>query len=260
MDVFTRSENNLALINAFSQDIASDLIYPVFQAIFDLENNIVGYEILSRWNKYQGGEFVHILENESHQLYANLNILRLNDAIGLVNEFCTPDNKGSFFVSVNIGALMLLNNKYYTALTDVLNDSIHALSYIKFELTEQFNLNDPLLIERLLVIKRLGVRLSLDDFGIKFATIEALRLLPIDEVKIDRSFVKNIDRNIDDALFFDAMVKLVFIANKTIVVEGVETLSQLNLIRSCGCNYVQGYLLGRPVDEVCLRNTHNVIN
>lgn len=260
MEVFTKGVTNSALIKAFSQDLASDLIYPVFQGIFDIDEKIVGYEILSRWDKYHGGEFVEILEKESYHLYLNLNILRLNDAICLVNELCLSNNKDPFYVSVNIGPLMLLNDKFYEKLTDVLKDSIQALLYIKFEFTEQFNLKDPLLHMRLIAINKLGVRLSIGNFSLGFSDIELLKNLPVDEIKIDRRFVKHIAHNLDDAQLFGAMMRVVFTAKKNIVVEGVETQSQLTLIRAIGCTYVQGFLFGIHANKALVRNRHKIVN
>jgi len=99
----------------------------------------------------------------------------------------------------------------------------------------------------LAAIKRLGVEISMDDFGTGHSSLGALRRLPIDELKIDQSFVRDMANNADDASIISAIIAMGRSLNLRVVAEGVEEEGQLALLREEGCDLVQGYLLSRPI-------------
>ena len=119
-----------------------------------------------------------------------------------------------------------------------------------FELTESMVMHDA---ERALSVmhslKRLGVALSLDDFGTGYSSLSYLRRFPIDEVKIDRSFVSDLHRNQDDAAIAAAMIALARILGLRVVAEGVELDEQMQVLDQLKCDEVQGFLFDRPLDS-----------
>ena len=103
----------------------------------------------------------------------------------------------------------------------------------------------PGIVERLVELRRLGIRISLDDFGTGFSTLAWLNTLPVDQIKIDRSFIKNLP----DASSVSLVQGILALASKLaveVIAEGVETTEQLDSLRSNGAVLAQGYLLGRP--------------
>jgi EAL domain-containing protein (putative c-di-GMP-specific phosphodiesterase class I) len=96
-------------------------------------------------------------------------------------------------------------------------------------------------------LKELGVRVAIDDFGTGFASLAYLWRLPADVIKIDRSFVSRLDDDPDAGVLVSAMIDMAHSLGKRIVAEGVETDTQLDLLRSLGCDTVQGFLLHRPM-------------
>ena len=97
-------------------------------------------------------------------------------------------------------------------------------------------------------LKNLGLRLSLDDFGTGYSSLAYLRKFPINELKIDKSFVNDIHTNPDDAAIVGAIIAMATNLGLQVVAEGVENKEQVALLGQLGCKYVQGYFFGRPLD------------
>ncbi|WP_035880850.1 EAL domain-containing protein, partial [Cryobacterium sp. MLB-32] len=103
----------------------------------------------------------------------------------------------------------------------------------------------PGIVERLVGLRRLGVRISLDDFGTGYSTLTWLSILPVDQIKIDRSFIMNIPDEASTSLV-QGILALAARLDVEVIAEGVETMEQLDVLRASGCGLVQGYLFGRP--------------
>jgi EAL domain-containing protein (putative c-di-GMP-specific phosphodiesterase class I) len=102
-------------------------------------------------------------------------------------------------------------------------------------------------LSALRALKKLGLSLSLDDFGTGYSSLSYLRRFPIDELKIDRSFINDIHENSDDAAIAGAIVAMARSLGLSVVAEGVEKKEQAELLSSLGCNLVQGYFYARPM-------------
>jgi EAL domain-containing protein (putative c-di-GMP-specific phosphodiesterase class I) len=96
-------------------------------------------------------------------------------------------------------------------------------------------------------IKAMGAQTSVDDFGTGYSSLSALKRFPIDELKIDRSFVQNVPQDDDDGAIVSAIILMGHALGLSVIAEGVETADQLEFLRSQGCDSYQGYLRGRPV-------------
>mgnify|MGYP002525343805 CR=1 FL=1 len=112
-------------------------------------------------------------------------------------------------------------------------------------------------ITNMQILKKLGIRFSIDDFGTGYSSLAYLKQLPIDELKIDRSFVCDIEVNQNDAMIVDTIVSMAQHLNLDLIAEGVETQEELDYLINCGCNSFQGYLLGLPIhgDNLIIRQT-----
>jgi EAL domain-containing protein (putative c-di-GMP-specific phosphodiesterase class I) len=121
------------------------------------------------------------------------------------------------------------------------------LSYLELELTESILMQSGESGEVLGRLTEMGVNLALDDFGTGYSALSYLRRFPIDRIKIDRSFVNDIDTNQSDAALARAIVGMAHGLNMQVVAEGVETDAQLDLLKHYGCDEAQGYLLARPM-------------
>ncbi|MCX7103527.1 MAG: EAL domain-containing protein [Methylobacter sp.] len=122
-------------------------------------------------------------------------------------------------------------------------------SHLKFELTENVALDNlDFVIAKMMVLKEhLGVQISLDDFGTGYSSLSYLKRLPLNQIKIDQSFVQDMSTNSSDAVMVKAIIELAKNFDFDVIAEGVETAQQLALLRQYGCMSFQGYLFSKPV-------------
>lgn len=151
-------------------------------------------------------------------------------------------------VSVNLSNRQFDQNNLIKTVTGALNESGLDPRYLELEITESAVMKDPDEATGILrELKKLGVRLSIDDFGTGYSSLNYLKRLPLDAIKIDRSFVSNLTASANDAAIVEAVINLAHNLKLRAVAEGVETVQQLEYLRRLGCDDVQGFLLGRPL-------------
>ncbi|MEN6583713.1 MAG: EAL domain-containing protein [Armatimonadota bacterium] len=151
-------------------------------------------------------------------------------------------------ISVNISARQFQDRDLIESVKNALDTTGLDPMYLELEITESMLVKNPDLASSFLnQLKSMGVRISIDDFGTGYSSLSYLKKLPIDAVKIDQSFVKDITANPDDAAIASAVVAMAHSMKLEVVAEGVETLEQLEFLRSIECDQVQGYFIGRPM-------------
>ena len=152
-------------------------------------------------------------------------------------------------IAVNISARLFQQEGLQFTINKVLMETGLDPEHLELELTESTLMHDPdLAIEILYQLKAMGVRISIDDFGTGYSSLNYLKRFPIDALKIDRSFVKEITTNADDAAVATAVVAMARSLKLKVVAEGVETLEQLEFLRSLNCDEIQGYFINRPAN------------
>lgn len=155
--------------------------------------------------------------------------------------------RGPLRVAVNLAADTLVDPRLVPAVRAALTRNGLAPERLHLELVESRSLTDVSgVIERLAELRQMGVRISLDDFGTGFSTLAWLQTLPVDQIKIDRSFVMALEEGGSIALV-RGVLALAHELNIEVVAEGVEEPHQLSMLRDAGCRMAQGYLLGRPM-------------
>jgi len=151
-------------------------------------------------------------------------------------------------VSVNLSARMFGQADLVDRLKQAAEVAGVPTSRLSVEVTESVAMQD---LERsartLSSLRDLGITVSIDDFGTGYSSLSYLRRLPVDTVKLDRSFVRDIEENADDAAIATAVVAMAHSLKLGVVAEGVETQGQLAFLRGHGCDAIQGYLVSRPL-------------
>ena len=151
-------------------------------------------------------------------------------------------------ISVNISALEFLRPDFVCRVETMLHAVDLAPQRLTLELTESMLMDDAEgAVRTLTALKALGVRLALDDFGTGYSSLSYLRRFPLDAIKIDRSFVRDIAVDASTAAIVDATIRMAHSLNLDVVGEGVETEAQLAELAARGCDQAQGYLFSAPV-------------
>jgi diguanylate cyclase (GGDEF)-like protein len=221
-----------------------------YQPIFQLANGrLVGAEALLRWQHPQHGMippsvFIDVAEQTGLIEVLGRQVLAraCNEAMRWKRDSEEP------FVSVNVSARQLRLGDLVATVAQALADSGLAPQRLHLEITETAVMGDEMQTSALLArLRAMGVKIWLDDFGTGFSGLSHLRRVPVDGVKIDRSFVADVLRDPDDLALTSAIIAMAHSLGITVVAEGVENEGQFAVLRERGCDHAQGYWLGRPM-------------
>jgi len=150
-------------------------------------------------------------------------------------------------MSVNLSSLLFKEEKLVGLISEVLEETGADPSFLEIELPESSLIQEENAVKALRDLKDLGVRIAADDFGTGYSSLHHLRNVPLDVLKIDRSFIKNIPENSDHAAIVAATIAMAHSLNLEVVAVGVETEEQLEFLRERGCDIIQGYLFSPPL-------------
>lgn len=215
------------------------------------DGHIVGAEALLRWHGADGAEryppeqFIAVAEDVG--LIVPIGAWVLNQACRQADQW-HRDGMG-VPIAVNVSPLQFQHVAFLAELEAVLADCTLDPSLLELELTERTVMaGGDATIALLQRIKACGVRLSLDDFGTGYCSLSYLKHFPVDALKIDRAFVRDIETDADTAAITQAIIAMARSLGKTVVAEGVETQGQADYLRSAGCEQLQGFLFGAAMD------------
>ncbi len=157
-------------------------------------------------------------------------------------------------VSVNVSARQFQEKDWVERVAEALEESGLEARYLELELTESMIMEDvQQAVETMHRLEQLGVHLAIDDFGTGYSSLSSLKRFPVDRLKIDRSFVKDLPADTDDAAIARAVISLAHSLQLRVIAEGVETREQIDFLRAAGCDEIQGYYLSRPIDARALQ-------
>jgi len=222
-----------------------------YQPLIDAaDGNIGGAEALMRWNSAKLGavgpsQFIPIAEDTG--FIVQLGDWALRTAIAQIGAWRAAGRR-SVPISVNVSAGQFHRAEFIEEMEHALRQAQIAPQLLQIEITESMLMgNEETTINMLHRLKHLGVRISLDDFGTGYSSLGYLRHLPIDEIKIDRSFVRDIIDDSYAATLCRAIIAMSQQLRLTVIAEGVETEAQANFLKKAGCHVLQGYLFSGPV-------------
>ncbi len=214
---------------------------------------IVGAEALMRWHvdgreRYTPDQFIPVAEDSG--LILPVGTWALRQACRQAHQW--QQQGRTLVLSVNVSPLQFQHPDFYAELTGALETTGADPARLELEVTERMVMSGGEATTHLLQrIKRLGVRVSLDDFGTGYCSLSYLRRFPIDTLKIDRTFVRDLTTDTDTATIIRAIISMARSLNKNVVAEGVETAEQADFLRDAGCAQLQGFRFGKalPVAE-----------
>jgi diguanylate cyclase (GGDEF)-like protein len=232
-----------------------DEVISFFQPIISAAHGgVVGFEGLARWHHPGRGllapeDFIEVAEEAG--LLRDLDARILHDACFSLTGWQCVQQGFSPRLSINLSAASLQDYALIERVADTLAASGFEASNLLLEVTETSLVRD---VERaqynIVKLKNMGVKLAVDDFGTGYSSLRYLRQFQVGMLKIDRSFVSGLGQNHDDDIIVETIIRMAASLGIQVVAEGVETADQCSILAGLGCDFLQGFLLGRPLDSL----------
>ncbi|GLX87373.1 hypothetical protein tloyanaT_36260 [Thalassotalea loyana] len=215
-------------------------------------NKLEGVEALVRWQHPEKGllapgQFLDKIEQLSMSRELDHYVLELSAQ--KVQQW-QKEFKRRVTIAVNVTSVEFQDPQFVGYVQSLLYQYQIPSSCLELEITENVVITDiESVMDTIVKLQNLGIRVSIDDFGTGYSSLAYLRKLPIDKIKIDRSFVSEVANNDSDVTIVKSMIKLSHGLGKRVLAEGVEDANQLELLRKLGCDAVQGYYIAKPLSE-----------
>ncbi len=250
-EMSARVAAQLTMENSLQKAISNNELLLFYQPKVSIKTGkIIGAEALIRWVHPQWGmmmpdRFIKIAEDSG-----------LIRGIGhwVLREACTQNKKWQdsglpeIPIAINVSVVELHHAHFTQEVTKVLLQTGLQPYHLELEVTESVAIQTEVtVINDLNKLKEMGVRLSVDDFGTGYSSLSYLKLLPVNTIKIDKSFIRDIQVDANDAAIVTAIIKMSQSLGLTVIAEGVETQAQLEFLQSHDCDEMQGYLFSRPL-------------
>lgn len=224
-----------------------------YQPIVTVQNGqLVGFEALVRWDSAELGsvspsEFIPIAEDTG--LIVAVGKWVLEESCAQMVEWKSADERFSdVTISVNLSSRQLAQPDIVTTISEILHRTCLPPGDLKLEVTESAIIENPEAGATLLSeLRACGVKIAIDDFGTGYSSLAYLHRLPLDALKIDRSFVEKVTESEDNRAIVGTIITLADRLNLAIVAEGIETQEQRELLHSMGCEFAQGFYFSRPI-------------
>ncbi|MDH3326551.1 MAG: EAL domain-containing protein [Gammaproteobacteria bacterium] len=250
-DMREKSKERLYLENELRRAISRHELDVFYQPQVNLRTGkIVGVEALARWTHPKLG------------MVSPVQFIPVAEEIGLISEIgqwvmkraCADmtlmqkDRKEALRLSINLSAHQFMDDNLVQKIANVLNETGFPPENLELEITESLFMEDvDNVAETLNILSGQGIRVSMDDFGTGYSSLSYLKRFPINTIKVDRSFVKDIISDEDDALIVRATIQMAHSLSLDIVAEGVETEEQLRFLINQKCDKIQGFYFSRPL-------------
>lgn len=245
-------QNALSLESDLREAIQNNEFTPYFQPIVNLENRkVVGFEALARWNSPKRGfvfpdDFIPLAEETG--LVIDIDMLIIEKACWQLKRWSEELNRDDLYISCN----MFCDHFFSESLTKDMSEIIERVginaNQIRVELTERALLeNSDTVLNNMTELKALGVKILLDDFGTGYSSLSYLHRFPVDVLKIDRSFISNINQDESHRAIIKAIIDLATNLQMATVGEGIENLADAKFLTQMDCRYGQGYYFAKPM-------------
>lgn len=253
---FYTSQLNLQIIKRVElesdlrQAIAQQEFFILYQPQFDIQNeNLLSVEALVRWKHPQKGivlplEFIPVAEESGL-------ILPIGEWV--IREVCCQIKRWAdqglppIHVAVNASTKQLKQPDFAKKVEDILNEMEVEAQYLEIEVTENVIITHPEIQWTIKELRKIGVKIVLDDFGTGNSSLNYLKQIHFDRLKIDQSFIQNINKSRSDEVIIKAIIAMAQSFNFKVLAEGVETKGQMKFLREQHCDEIQGFLLSKPI-------------
>lgn len=243
----------MAMEKEIRQAIANEELILHFQPQLNLKKNrLEAAEVLVRWQHPEKGLLApgqFFADIEALNLFSELDNYVLEKTCQTIEKWYKKYNR-RVPLAINITADEFQNSNFIRNIQTLLKKYAIPPIYLELEITENVVITDiELVMKTIIELQNMGIKVSIDDFGTGYSSLAYLRRLPIDKIKIDRSFIQEVASNDSDLTIVKTMIELSHGLGKRVLAEGVETKEQLQLLRNIGCDAVQGYFISKPISE-----------
>jgi diguanylate cyclase (GGDEF)-like protein len=248
-----KAQERLQLENDLRKALARGQFYLVYQPQVNLQSGlVVGMEALVRWQHPQRGsvspaEFIPLAEESG--LIVPLGEWVLRQACAQ-NKLWQEAGYRKLCVSVNLSMRQFRHSHLLDSINSILRETGLEPAWLELEITESMTFDKDRAFEQLHKIKEIGVHISIDDFGTGYSSLHYLKDLPIDRLKIDRSFVNEIKEDSNNAAIVSTITSMAHHLHLKVTAEGVENEEQMMFLRNQHCHEAQGYFFSKPIDAV----------
>jgi len=249
----THSFERLALESSLRRALERNEFQVHYQAKMDFATGqMTGMEALIRWQHPDLGmvspvQFIPLAEETGLIVPIGKWVLR---TACLQNKAWQKEGLPPLTVAVNLSARQFADENLFADVTSILNETGLNAAFLELEITESMIMhNVDKAVQTLTKLKTLGIRVSIDDFGTGYSSLSNLKRFPIDTLKIDRSFIRDLPGDSEDKAITRAIIAMGKSLNMTLIAEGVETQEQADFLRTHACDQFQGYYFSRPVDK-----------
>lgn len=217
-----------------------------------LTNQLEGVEALVRWQHPEKGLLSPV------EFLGDIDALNMNSVFDnyILNKACSANArwyqqfKRRVAIAVNLTAVEFQDPQLVSKIQALLVEYNLPSKYLELEITENVVMTDiETAMSTIIALQNMGIKASIDDFGTGYSSLTYLRKLPIDKIKIDRSFITEVATNDSDLTIVKSMIELSHGLGKRVLAEGVENKDQLNVLRNLGCDAVQGFFIDKPLSE-----------
>lgn len=256
--VFHAEKMNMEMVkradleSSLRKGVEHNNFFLVYQPIIQSRTReIIACEALLRWSHPKWGiipplKFIPIAEETG--MIHSLGKWILKTACMQVKEWQAA-GLGNMSASVNVSAYQLDSSQFVRNVKEALEQSGLEAKYLHLELTESVMIDQSgKTVEMMRELKKMGVKISIDDFGTGYSSLSYLKHLPIHSLKIDRSFISNLDHQSPNLAIVHAILTMGHGLGLRVVAEGIETNDQLSMLTHLGCDFVQGYLIEKPLE------------
>lgn len=261
-DIATRVDTHLRIERLLHSALKNRELSLHYQPQLDYDGRLIGAECLARWNNPDLGDvsplaFIPIAEQTGLIIELGQQIMEM--AFQTLRDWRSKGLELEQF-SINVSVRQLLHQSFVeqvAALCDSYCDD-ESCQTLVFEITETVAAEEVARVIRTMeALKELGIRFSMDDFGTGYSSLSALKKLPISELKIDRSFIRNLDTEEDDQAMVITILSIAGYLGLSVVAEGVETRQQLDFLRDYRCSIFQGYLFSPPLSREAFEHKYH---
>jgi len=240
-------KRRLLLENDLRQSIHNEHFELHYQPQMDRDARTVGVEALVRWNHPSRGilgplEFIDVAEETG--LILELGRWIMNDACRFISGTDLDH------VSVNISPLQFRHPDFIDQVMEILERTGASPDKLMLEITERIvigDVNDA--VQRMNTLKARGIRFAIDDFGTGYSSLAYLKRLPLNQLKINNAFIRDIESKASDTLLVETIISMAQHLGLEVVAEGVETQTQRDFLHARGCDLIQGYYYSKPIRE-----------